>query len=133
MQNILILKSSMDETAHLQPFVAQAAEAAGVDVREAKRLRLAVDEAVANIINYGQATAITLHASVDDDGLVLIIDDDGLPFDPTQGSQTDLGVPPDKRPPGGMGIILMHQMTDSLSYQRVDGHNILRMVKKKKK
>lgn len=132
MQNILTLKPSMDEMAHLQPFVAQAAEAAGFDAKEAKRLRLAVDEAVANVINYGQASAITLRVELEADGLMLTIDDDGLPFDPTQGPQTDLSVPPDERPPGGMGIILMRQMTDSLSYRRVGEHNILRMGKRKK-
>lgn len=130
MQNTLILKPSMRDTTRLQPFVAQAAEGAGIGGREARRLRLAVEEAVANVINYGQATAITLYAEVEAGRLVLTIDDDGVPFDPTQGSQTDLSVPADQRPPGGMGIILMHQMTDALSYQRIDGHNVLRMEKK---
>ena len=131
MQNILILKPSMDETVHLHPFVSQAAEAAGIDSKGAKRLRLAVDEAVANVINYGQASAITLCVTIEADELMLTIDDDGVPFDPTQGTKTDLTVPADERPPGGMGIILMHQMTDSLSYRRAGGHNILRMGKRK--
>ena len=129
MQDTLILRPSMDDTARLQPFVAQAAERAGIDSREAKRLRLAVEEAVANVVNYGQASAITLRTAMEPDRLVLTIDDDGVPFDPTQGSQTDLSVSPDERPPGGMGIILMHQMADSLSYERIDGHNILKIEK----
>lgn len=62
MQDPLILTPTMDETARLQPFVGQAAEEAGIDSREAKRLLLAVEEAVANVISYGQATAITLRA-----------------------------------------------------------------------
>lgn len=130
MQNPLILKPSMEETLQLQPFVAQAAEAAGIDNREAGRLRLAVEEAVANVINYSQATAITLRTAVEPGRLVLTIDDDGQPFDPTEGSTTDLTVPADQRPPGGMGIVLMQQMADGLSYRRVNGHNILRIEKK---
>lgn len=130
MQNPLILKPSMEETLQLQPFVAQAAEAAGIDKREAGRLRLAVEEAVANVINYSQATAITLRTAVEPDRLVLTIDDDGQPFDPTEGSTTDLTVPADQRPPGGMGIVLMQQMADGLSYRRINGHNILRIEKK---
>jgi anti-sigma regulatory factor (Ser/Thr protein kinase) len=63
--------------------------------------------------------------------LLLTIDDDGIPFDPTQTSVTDLSVPADQRPPGGMGIILLHQMTDGLAYQRVNGHNILTIKKKR--
>ena len=129
MQNPLILKPAMEDSGRLQPFVAEAAEAAGISEKEALRLRLAVEEAVANVINYGEATNITLSMSVDEERLVLTLVDDGVPFDPTQGSQTDLSVPPDERPPGGMGIILMHQMTDGLSYQRAGGHNVLTIKK----
>ncbi|MBQ3754061.1 MAG: ATP-binding protein [Prevotella sp.] len=129
MQNLLELKPTMDDIERLQPFVAQTAEKAGIVGREAKRLRLAVEEAVANVINYGQATVITLRAATDAGRLVLTIDDDGQPFDPTQDSPTDLTVPADERPPGGLGIILLHQMTDRLSYQRLDGHNVLRIEK----
>lgn len=128
MQTTLILKPSMDDIARLEPFMA---EAAGIVGREAKRLRLAVEEAVANVINYGQATAITVSAAVEADRLVLTIDDDGQPFDPTQDPATDLSVAADQRPPGGMGLILMQRMTDALDYQRSGGHNILRMEKKK--
>jgi serine/threonine-protein kinase RsbW len=94
-----------------------------------KRLRLAVEEAVANIINHGRATTVTLQTTVADGMLTFIIDDDGQPFDPTNDSTTDMSIPPDERPPGGLGILLIHQMTDEMSYQRIDGHNILTLKK----
>ena len=125
----LSMRASMDDIGCLQPFIERVAEQAGIDNKESKRLRLAVEEAVANTINYGQATTITLRASKDDNLLTLTIDDDGQPFDPTQDSATDLSVPPDQRPSGGMGIILLHTMTDGLAYQRTDGHNILTISK----
>ena len=119
----------MDDISCVEPFIAQVANQAGMENSEAKRLRLAVEEAVANIINHGQATVIKLHAKTDDDRLVLTIDDDGQPFDPTADSSTDFSVPADERPPGGLGIMFLHQMTDGLEYQRLDGHNILKIVK----
>jgi sigma-B regulation protein RsbU (phosphoserine phosphatase) len=127
------MKSSMDDIGRLLPFVTEVAQQAGIDEKETKRLRLAVEESVANIINYGEATGITLQAKVEDGQLVLTIDDDGKPFDPTEGSATDLSVPPDQRPPGGMGIILLQQMTDGLAYQRSNEHNILTLRKKVRK
>ena len=128
----LTMSASMDEIDRLQPFIEQVAEQSGIDGKESKRLRLAVEEAVANVINYGQATTVTLHATLQTApaALVLTIDDDGQPFDPTQDSATDLSVPADQRPAGGMGIILLHTMTDGLGYQRTDGHNILTLKKK---
>ena len=127
--NKLVMKASMDDIGRLLPFVTEVAQQAGIDEKETKRLRLAVEESVANIINYGEATGITLQAKVEDGQLVLTIDDDGKPFDPTEGSVTDLSVPPDQRPPGGMGIILLQQMTDGLAYQRSNEHNILTLRK----
>ena len=127
----LIIRSSMVDMALLEPFIANAVEQGGIIDKEAKRLRLAVEEAVANVIFHGKATKIILQAAVEDDMLLLTIDDDGIPFDPTQTSVTDLSVPADQRPPGGMGIILLHQMTDGLAYQRVNGHNILTIKKKR--
>ena len=115
----------MDDIGRLEPFVKEVARQAGISDKETKRLRLAVEESVANVINYGGATAITLQAKVEDGQLVLTIDDDGQPFDATQESTTDLSIPPDQRLPGGMGIMLLHKMTDGLEYCRKDGHNIL--------
>ena len=125
----LTMAASMDEISRLEPFIAHTAQWAGIEGREAKRLRLAVEEAVANVINYGHATTITLQAAVEDNQLVLTIDDDGLPFDPTIDSPTDLSVPADERPSGGLGIMLLHEMTDGLNYERKQEHNILKIKK----
>ncbi len=125
----LTMSASMDEIDRLAPFISHVAEQAAMEGREAKRLRLAVEEAVANIINHGQATTITLQATMDDNQLVLTIDDDGQPFNPTGESATDFSVPADERPPGGLGIMFLHEMTDGLDYQRIDGHNVLRIIK----
>ena len=127
----LSMRASMDDIACIEPFIIHIAKQAGMEGREAKRLRLAVEEAVANIINHGQATTIKLQATMDDNQLVLTIDDDGQPFDPTGDSATDFSVPADERPPGGLGIMFLHEMTDGLEYQRIDGHNVLKIIKKR--
>jgi sigma-B regulation protein RsbU (phosphoserine phosphatase) len=125
----MTMRASMDNISCLEPFITNVTQKAGIEGREAKRLRLAVEEAVANVINHGQATTITLQAMMEGNQLVLTIDDDGLPFDPTQESPTDLSIPADERPPGGLGIMFLHEMTERLSYQRIDGHNILEIIK----
>lgn len=127
--HIIRMQATMDEIDRLKPYIEEVARRAGFDSKETHRLRLAVEEAVANVINYGEATTITLSAAVANSQLTLTIDDDGKAFDPTQGSATDLTVPADERPAGGMGIILLHKMTDALNYQRTDGHNVLTLTK----
>lgn len=125
----LTLKPSMDEIDRLKSFITDAATQAGLAGKEAKRLRAAVEEAVANVINYSGATALTLQAEQAGGQFIVTIDDDGRPFDPTQHTATDLSIPADQRPPGGMGIIMIQRMTDRQNYQRSDGHNILKLFK----
>ena len=121
MLTLLIENPSVGDVKRLKPFVAQAAGAAGLAESEAKQLRLAVEEAVANVVGYGGASAIALAAEAERGRVVLTIDDDGLPFDPTGASPTDLSVAADQRPVGGLGIVLMRELTDSLSYRRSGG------------
>jgi sigma-B regulation protein RsbU (phosphoserine phosphatase) len=125
----LSLQPTMDDIGRLKPFVTEAASQAGIDAKEAKRLRAAVEEAVANVINYSQATFIDLDAFVSDTQLKVTITDDGIPFDATAESPTDFSLPPDQRPPGGLGMMFLHQMTDQLDYQRIDNRNVLTIVK----
>lgn len=125
----LTMRATMDDIDQMDAFIADAIQQAELNDSEGKRLRLAVEEAVANVINHGQATVIRLHTMVDDNRLVLTIDDDGQPFDPTADSPTDMSIPADQRPAGGLGIMLIHQMADGLSYQRVEGHNVLKITK----
>ena len=99
---------------------------------ETKRLRLAVEEVAANIVNYSGATSIRITAAVDNGQLVVTIMDDGQPFDPTTADATDLSIPADQRPPGGMGIVLLRQMTDSQEYEYRSGRNVLTVRKKLK-
>lgn len=122
-------RASLDEIGCLQTYLERISLQAKMEPATSKRLRLAVEEAVANIVNHGRATTVALQTKIADGRIVITIDDDGIPFDPTQDSPTDLSLAPDQRPPGGMGIILLHTMTDALSYRYSRGHNILTITK----
>ena len=121
----LSIRADMDDIGQIEPFIAEASRQAGLPPKEAMHIRLALEEAVANVINYSQATSIDLDASIDDTHLKVTITDDGIPFDATGESPTDFSLPPDQRPPGGLGMMLLHQMTDQLDYQRTDNRNVL--------
>ena len=121
--------ASLDEVGCLQTYLEGVSLQAKLQPAVSKRLRLAVEEAVANIINHSHATTIALQTMIADGRIIITIDDDGIPFNPTQDSPTDLSLSPDQRPPGGMGIILLQRMSDALSYRYYKGHNILTITK----
>jgi serine/threonine-protein kinase RsbW len=57
------------------------------------------------------------------------VEDEGKPFDPLSVPAVDTSIPLTKKPIGGLGIHLMRQFIDELSYARESGKNVLRMRK----
>ena len=93
-------------------------------------MRLAVEEAVTNVIRYAHATSIRLDSEVRDGVLHITLTDDGRPFDPTQAPDVDTTVPADRRVEGGLGILFMRRMSDALTYHREGERNVLTIKKK---
>lgn len=106
---------------------------AGLDKRTLKRLEVALEEAVVNIINYSQATAIELRVesqkSKAERQFCIKISDNGTIFDPTAQKEVDTAQNAEERQIGGLGIALLRQMADELYYQRMDNKNILTIIK----
>jgi serine/threonine-protein kinase RsbW len=94
----------------------------------------AVDEAATNTILHGYRGRpgwVDVAVARVDDRLVITIEDEAPIFDPTAVPAPDLSVPPDARPPGGMGIHLMRESMDALDHSpRPGGGNILTMTRR---
>ena len=64
------------------------------------------------------------------EGAVLI--DSGVAFDPTAKEKADTSLSAEDRQIGGLGILLVRELMDSINYERIDGQNILTLIKKVK-
>lgn len=95
---------------------------------------LALEEHLTNVLGYGFDPGVTKHASVEldviDNCLHVEVADTGKPFNPLDAPPVDTSLPLDEKPIGGLGVHLMRQFMDELSYTRADGRNILRMTKR---
>lgn len=94
----------------------------------------AIDEAATNTIRHGYAGRPGwLEVTIDRvaDRLVITVEDEARPFDPTTVPEPDLSVPPEARTPGGMGVHLIRQATDDVRHEpRPGGGNILTMTRR---
>ena len=94
----------------------------------------AVDEAVTNSIRHGYAGGpgwVEVAIRRDGDRFVVVLEDEAPLFDPSSVRSPDVTVPPDRRQPGGMGIHLMREATDTLEHRpRPGGGNILTMTRR---
>jgi len=58
------------------------------------------------------------------------VEDDGREFNPLASPPVDVSVPLERRPIGGLGIHMIRQLMDSVTYRRENGRNILKLVKR---
>lgn len=97
------------------------------------RLRVAVDEVVANILSHGGSLAgppeieVALHRHGTD--VQVIVSDDGPAFDPLARPDPDVTLPLDARQPGGLGIALVKSLMDEVTYERT-ARNVLTLRKR---
>ena len=123
------LDVSIDEMPRVSDFVISQAKRSGMDNKGISELRLVVEEAVANVVNYSGASDIMLGATKQKGRLSMTLSDNGIPFDPTKVPSPDLTVPGEERPIGGLGIHFMREMSDGLTYRREADKNILTIYK----
>ena len=97
------------------------------------KLRLCIEEAVENIVQYaykGGQGYVEVGTSVEDGVLTVLLKDSGVPFNPLAKEDPDITLAVEDRPIGGLGIFLCKQMMDSLEYEYSAGCNVLRMKKR---
>jgi anti-sigma regulatory factor (Ser/Thr protein kinase) len=94
-------------------------------------LRIVLDEVVTNILKYAYPDQaqhdIQLRCEVRGGWLETTVEDDGIAFNPLQAPEPDVASPLESRRLGGLGVHFMKSLTSSVSYERVGGHNRLRI------
>ena len=132
----LILNNDVKEVGRLSEFVKNIIARLNIDGPLGKELRLAVEEAVVNVIDYaypmGSEGKINVEAASDGSTIRFRITDTGTPFDPTTADDADTSLPAEERKIGGLGILLVKGLMDSVNYERDNGMNILTLTKKYK-
>jgi anti-sigma regulatory factor (Ser/Thr protein kinase) len=107
------------------------AHALPADVR--RSLSIALDELLANALSHGRMgldpCSVRVEVELDRDLVTVVLTDDGTPFDPFERDAPDTTLSVEERQIGGLGIHLVGQLMDQVSYQRRDGHNVVTLVK----
>jgi serine/threonine-protein kinase RsbW len=108
-------------------------EQQGCDAACGMLVSLGIEELVTNCIKYGYDDAgqhfIGLRIEIVAGMLTLEIRDDGHAFDPLQVPPPDLTLSLEERPIGGLGLHLLREMADAMSYERRNGHNVVTLGK----
>jgi sigma-B regulation protein RsbU (phosphoserine phosphatase) len=129
----LVLKNDESEVTKLSAFVKEFFQRLQLDKKSASGMRLALEEAVVNVIDYAYPDGVegTVSVLADTNGVEVrfTLVDTGVPFDPTAMLEPDTTLDAQNRPIGGLGILLSRRLMDSISYTRRNGQNVLSLTK----
>lgn len=136
MHKELQLKNQIPEISKLEGFIEELTDALQIDMALSFNLNLVLEEVVTNVINYAFPATEEHQFLIEADGepgseVCLRVIDDGIAFDPlNEAPEVNITLGVEERPIGGLGIFLVKQIMDEVSYERTDDKNILTMKKK---
>ncbi len=97
-------------------------------------LDVAVEEIFVNIANYaympGTGPVTVQLEKTPDSGVAITFLDSGIPFNPLEKLDPDVTLSYEERNIGGLGIYMVKQSVDGISYEYCDGQNVLKIEKK---
>jgi serine/threonine-protein kinase RsbW len=133
MKRELTFKNEEQELMRVAEFMESVCDELQLDMHVAMKLQVAMEEMVTNVIFYaypeGTNADISLTAESDDKELTFILSDTGKPFDPTAKEDADTETNPMDREQGGMGILIVKNIMNEVTYQRLGDVNQLTMKK----
>ena len=133
MRKEICIKNKISELEKVTQFVEEIGEELGLSMELQMNLNLVMEEMVTNVIFYAypqdEEADIELLAKSDGKELTFVLSDQGKEFDPTAKEDADLDVNPAERELGGMGIFIVKNIMNKVTYQRLEGKNLLTMTK----
>lgn len=96
--------------------------------------QVVLDELLSNTVRCGRTgdreVTIDVVFRLDAETLRVEIADDGTPFNPLESAAPDTTLPLEKRPVGGLGLMLVRHLVDEISYDGEGGRNRVSLGKR---
>ena len=130
----ITVDATLDNLEVVQNFVSEELEKQGCSMKVMMQIEIAVEEIYVNIVHYAYNPEIgkaTIRCEVTEDPMQVIIQfmDSGVPFDPLAKEDADITLSAEEREIGGLGIFMVKQSMDEVSYEYKEGKNVLTIKK----
>ena len=131
----LTLLAQAEQLSKLEVFITQKLDAISVSEKIRNQVLLAAEEVFINIAHYAypgytSVANINIHLhQAPEPHLILQFKDRGVPYNPLEKKDPDLTLSAEKRPVGGLGILMVRKIMDACAYEYVDGQNVLTLRK----
>lgn len=133
MKKEIKIKNQVGELEKVNAFIEEIGDELQLDMELLMNLNLVMEEMVSNVIFYaypeGKTADIELSAECSGHTLTFVLSDKGREFDPTMKEDIDTSTDPADRELGGLGIYIVKNIMNEVTYQRLEGKNLLTMKK----
>ena len=130
----LTIAATVESIETVTAFVDEQLEILDCPMKAQMQIDIAIDELFSNIAHYAYHPEIgeaTVRVEVVEDPLAVIITfiDNGVAYDPLKQADPDITLSAEEREVGGLGIYMVKKSMDEISYEYVNGQNILKIKK----
>ena len=131
--NTLIVDATDDNLEKAMAFVTDYLEENGCGMKLITQMSLAFEEIFVNVAHYAYHPGVgqvEIAVKLDDGVIHLTFIDGGKKYNPLEKSDPDITLSADDREIGGLGIFITKKLVDNITYNYIDGKNILSLEKK---
>jgi serine/threonine-protein kinase RsbW len=130
----LELAGTADQLSVLMQFAQNFRRDEALSDGDAFALELVLEELFMNVAMHGSAgraapPGVVVTLATTGPELLIVLEDDGTPFDPLTAPPPDITASLDERPIGGLGLYLIQELMDHVDYQLVNGRNRIQLRK----
>lgn len=96
-------------------------------------INVCIEEIFVNIVSYaycGTIGKIEVRLEITGDTFRMLFCDSGVPYNPLERDNPDITLPAQERSVGGLGILMVKEMMDSVTYEYKEKKNCLQITKK---
>ena len=105
----------------------------GINIKDINRINIVFDELLNNIMSYGYIDnykhQIIISVELYGSRLIIKITDDGIPFNPFSNPIPDTTLSIEDRDIGGLGVHIVRDIMDEVTYQRKINLNFITLIK----
>ena len=132
--NELTLEARVENLDEVLAFVDSHLEQLDCPLKAKMQIDVAVEELFVNIASYaygpeGGTATVSVSAETDPHRVLITLSDSGIPYNPLLRDDPDVTLPAEKRGIGGLGIYMVKQSMDDVTYEYIDGRNNITIIK----
>lgn len=128
-----ILQNELSELDRLHAIVENFGKVHDLQKKTIFEINLVLEEIFTNIVSYGHGDEkqhqVQFFLECDDKSIRALIEDDGVAFNLLEAEPVELNTGLDKRSVGGLGIHLIRNTMDEVTYKRVGAKNVVTLRK----